>query len=42
LNGRSLISLAAADRNLDPLRDDPRFLQILAAAKARLETTSNR
>jgi adenylate cyclase len=36
--GRSLISLAAADRNLDPLRDDPRFQQMLAAAKARLET----
>ena len=35
--GRSLISLAAADRNLDPLRDDPRFQQMLAAAKARLE-----
>jgi adenylate cyclase len=38
--GRSLISLASADRNLDPLRDDPRFQQMLAAAKARLETTS--
>jgi adenylate cyclase len=38
--GRSLISLAAADRNLDPLRDDPRFQQMLAAAKARLETSS--
>ena len=36
--GRSLISLAAADRNLDPLRDDPRFQQMLAAAKVRLES----
>ena len=35
--GRNLISLAAADRNLDPLRDDPRFKEMLAAATARVE-----
>jgi adenylate cyclase len=35
--GRNLISLAAADRNLDPLRDDPRFQRMLAAANARTE-----
>jgi adenylate cyclase len=34
--GRTLISLAEADRNLDPLRDDPRFQQMLAQAKARV------
>ena len=35
--GRNLISLAAADRNLDPLRDDPRFVGMLEAAMARVE-----
>ena len=34
--GRNVISLAAADRNLDPLRDDPRFTKMLTAAKARV------
>ena len=35
--GRTLISLAQADRNLDPLRDDPRFQRMLSAARARVE-----
>ena len=35
--GRNLISLAVADRNLDPLRDDPRFRRMLDDAKARVE-----
>jgi adenylate cyclase len=39
--GRSLISLVAADRNLDSLREDPRFQQRLAAANVRLGTASN-
>lgn len=34
--GQTLISLAEADRNLDPLREDPRFRDILAAAKKRI------
>ncbi len=34
--GKTLISLAAADRNLDVLRDDPRFQSMLEAAKARV------
>ena len=34
--GQTLISLAEVDRNLDPLRNDPRFQQILAAAKERI------
>jgi adenylate cyclase len=34
--GNTLISLAEADRNLDPLRKDPRFQRMLEAAKARL------
>ena len=34
--GGTLVSLAAADRNLDPLRDDPRFEDMLAAAQARV------
>ena len=33
--GRNLVSLAAADRNLEPLRDDPRFKKMLEAAMAR-------
>ena len=34
--GATLISLAAADRNLDPLRGDPRFESMLDAAKSRV------
>ena len=34
--GQNLISLAEADLNLDPLRGDPRFQQMLAAAKERV------
>jgi adenylate cyclase len=34
--GRTLVSLAAADRNLDPLRTDPRFQKMLEAAQARV------
>jgi adenylate cyclase len=34
--GRNLISLAAADRNLDPLRDDSRFRRMLDSAKERV------
>ena len=33
--GRNLVSLAAADRNLEPLRGDPRFQKMLADAMAR-------
>jgi adenylate cyclase len=36
--GRNLISLAAADRNLDKLRDNPRFQKMLAAALDRAES----
>jgi adenylate cyclase len=35
--GRNLISLALADRNLDPLRDDPRFKRMLSAAAQRVQ-----
>ena len=34
--GKTLISLAQADRNLDALRDDPRFQRMLESAKARV------
>lgn len=34
--GKTLISLASADRNLDALRDDPRFRRMLDAAQARV------
>lgn len=34
--GRNLVSLAAADRNLDGLRDDPKFQRMLEEAKARV------
>ena len=34
--GNTLISLAEADRNLDPLRDDPRFQKMLSDARQRL------
>ena len=34
--GRTLVSLAEADRNLDRLRDDPRFRKMLEEAKARM------
>jgi adenylate cyclase len=37
--GRNLVSLAAADRNLEPLRDDPRFKKMLEAAMARAAIT---
>ena len=38
--GKTLVSLAAADRNLEPLRDDPRFQKMLADAKHRVEARS--
>ena len=38
--GATLVSLAAADRNLDPLRGDPRFEQMLESAKARVANRS--
>jgi adenylate cyclase len=34
--GNTLISLAEADRNLDPLRGDPRFQRMLETAKTRV------
>ena len=34
--GRNLVSLAAADRNLDCLREDPRFERMLDAAMKRV------
>ena len=34
--GKTLVSLASADRNLDALRGDPRFRQILEAAQQRV------
>ena len=34
--GRTLVSLASADRNLDVVRDDPRFQRMLASARERL------
>jgi adenylate cyclase len=40
--GRTLVSLAAADRNLNSLRDDPRFQEMLAAAQARVGLASVR
>jgi adenylate cyclase len=40
--GKTLISLAAADRNLDPLRDDPQFQQMLASARERVGLESGR
>ncbi|HEY4070180.1 MAG TPA: TIR domain-containing protein [Sphingomicrobium sp.] len=38
--GRTLVSLAAADRNLDPVRADPRFQEMLSRAKQRVEIES--
>jgi hypothetical protein len=35
--GKTLISLALADGNLDQLRDDPRFQRMLEAAQARCD-----
>jgi adenylate cyclase len=35
--GNTLVTLAAADRNLDGLRDDPRFKRMLNAAQARVK-----
>ena len=40
--GRTLISLAGADRNLDPLRDDPRFQEMLGAAQKRVGLAPSR
>ena len=34
--GKTLITLASADHNIDPLRDDPRFEAMMSAAKARI------
>jgi len=34
--GRTLVSLASADRNLDVLRDDPRFAAMLSEARRRV------
>ena len=39
--GRTLISLAAADRNLDPLRTDPRFQRMLEEAMGRVSGKGN-
>jgi adenylate cyclase len=39
--GKNLVSLAEADRNLDPLRGDPRFQQMFEAAKARVGFASS-
>ena len=39
--GGTLISLADADRNLDPLRDDPRFQRMLDEAKARVAVSQD-
>jgi adenylate cyclase len=35
--GKTLVSLAVADHNLDPLRGDPRFQHMLSQAKERVE-----
>jgi adenylate cyclase len=35
-----LLNHAKADPDIDPLRDDPRFQAMIAAAEARLATTS--
>jgi adenylate cyclase len=39
--GRTLISLASADRNLDSLRGDPRFQRMLASAQERVGLKAN-
>src|SRR4051812_36957031 len=39
--GNTLISLAEADRNLDKLRDDPRFMALLEAARVRVNAASS-
>jgi len=38
--GTGLINHAKIDPDMDPLRDDPRFKAMLAAAEKRLELTS--
>jgi adenylate cyclase len=38
--GKTLVSLAEADRNLDPLRDDPRFQHMLEDARARVQAAA--
>jgi adenylate cyclase len=38
--GKTLLSLAEADRNLDPLRGDPRFQRMLQEAKVQVEAAS--
>jgi adenylate cyclase len=38
--GKTLLSLAEADRNLDALRGDPRFQRMLQEAKVQVEAAS--
>jgi adenylate cyclase len=38
--GSTLISLAEADRNLEPLREDPRFRRMMDAARARISAAN--
>jgi hypothetical protein len=38
--GNTLISLAEVDRNLDALRDDPRFQRMMKAAQERVKAAT--
>jgi adenylate cyclase len=40
--GEHAVNYAKADRDLDPIRDDPRFKAMMAAAEARLGATDKR